>query len=148
MKIDNGMPSVYVTGRQQRAAADDDAYRGAEQQRAVPRGFTPSVSPAVAVSSAFANALWQAGIGLEKAPADTLAEEFMELARMSPVERLRKEMLEKLNLTEESLKALPADEREAIEEDIRRAIEEQLGIADGTGAAGLRGAVTKGEAEA
>ena len=62
---------------------------------------------------------------------------------MNPVERLRKELLESMGLTEESLAALPPEQREAIEEENRRTIKERLGI-DDTQQAGPPGRAIRG----
>lgn len=67
---------------------------------------------------------------------------------MNPVERLRKELLESMGLTEESLAALPPEQREAIEEENRRTIKERLGIDDTQQAAPPEGQSAAGTEEA
>jgi hypothetical protein len=59
-----------------------------------------------------------------KAP--TAEELFLEEARKSPIERMREQILEALGLTEESLAALPPEEKRAMEDKIAKMIEEKL----------------------
>ncbi|WP_135211071.1 hypothetical protein [Vitreimonas flagellata] len=56
----------------------------------------------------------------------TAEELFLEEARKSPIERMREQILEALGLTEESLAALPPDEKRAMEDKIAKMIEEKL----------------------
>jgi hypothetical protein len=149
MKIDSGMLSSYVIGRQQKAPSEDGGH-GDANHGALPRSFTPTVAPSMpTISSSFANALWLAGVKQDDSAAasNALVAEFIDLSRMTPAERLRREMLEELGLTEDSLKGLPEEQRAAIEEDIRRAIQEQLGIEETTAAAGLRGEIPAGDVQ-
>jgi TPP-dependent pyruvate/acetoin dehydrogenase alpha subunit len=67
---------------------------------------------------------------------------------MTPIERLRKELLEKMGLTEDSLAQMPEEQRAAIEEEIRRAIKERLGIDDTQHAGAMEGQSTAGTPEA
>lgn len=129
MKIDSGMHMAYMPGRQ--AARQDNSISAGGEADALPRRGVPTVGPSMPMPAGLANALWLAAARRDeeaKAASDGLAAEFMELSRMTAAERLRKEMLDALGLTEESLASLPPDERAAIEADIRRAIKEQLGI--------------------
>jgi len=61
---------------------------------------------------------------------------FLEEARKSPIERMREQILEALGLSEESLAALPADQRAAVEDQIRELMEEKLRQARGVAEAG------------
>ena len=61
---------------------------------------------------------------VEQETQEAVENEFLKWADMSPVERLRAQYLESHGLTEQSLKALPQEEREKVEEDIARTIEE------------------------
>lgn len=125
MKIESGLLSAYTLGNR-RTNGDSSLPAG---ETATGRNI-PTVAPAGAIPSGLANALWLANARLEKAQdeSDSLAAEFLELSKMTPAERLRKEMLEEMGLTEASLKELPEEQRSAIEEEIRRALKERLGI--------------------
>jgi hypothetical protein len=66
---------------------------------------------------------------------DAVAKEFLEWAQMSPEEKLRAQILKSKDLDEESLKALPPEEREAIEAEISEAIKQAFGVDDMAGLA-------------
>ena len=110
----------------------------------------PTVSAAGTMPSGLANALWRTSAKVEKAQeqSDSLIAEFMALSKMTPAERLRKEILDRMGLDETSLAALPDEQREAIEEDIRRAIKEQLGIDETQHAGAMEGQAIAGTEEA
>ncbi|KAF7599486.1 MAG: hypothetical protein CGU28_01395 [Candidatus Dactylopiibacterium carminicum] len=57
---------------------------------------------------------------------ESLLEELREYQRKSPMERLREQLLADMNLTEESLAALPPEQREAIEAAITAEIKARL----------------------
>ncbi|HVK78983.1 MAG TPA: hypothetical protein VM915_00090 [Verrucomicrobiae bacterium] len=65
----------------------------------------------------------------------TAEELFLEEARKSPIERMREQILEALGISEESLAALPPDEKRAMEDKIAKMMEEKLrqssGVQDG-----------------
>ncbi len=63
-----------------------------------------------------------------RAANEAVAREFLEWAQMSPEEKLRAQILKSKDLDEESLKALPPEEREAIETEIRKAIKQAFGV--------------------
>lgn len=63
-----------------------------------------------------------------RAANEAVAREFLEWAQMSPEEKLRAQILKSKDLDEESLKALPPEEREAIETEIREAIKQAFGV--------------------
>lgn len=65
---------------------------------------------------------------IEATEKPNLREELMRLASMSPAELIRHQMLNDMGLTEESLKALPYEERMKIEALIKEEIERQLGV--------------------
>jgi hypothetical protein len=52
---------------------------------------------------------------------------------MTPAEMIRKRILDQLGLDEDSLKAMPADQREAIEKQIAEAIKRELAGVDDEG---------------
>lgn len=134
MKIDSGLLASYGIARQHRPSSGDDDFNESNRGSTVPHSLTPTVAPSMPPSSGFAGALWL--IGAEKgekaettaAASAALVTDFLEWSKMSPAERIRAQMLEEMGHSEESLKALPEAEREAIEDEIRQAIEEQLGI--------------------
>lgn len=53
-------------------------------------------------------------------------EEFLEIARMSPAERLRLQILESMGMSEDSISAMDPEAREAIEDEISRRMMEAL----------------------
>lgn len=137
MKIDGNLYAAYTFSKP-RATDDGSLYAGDNGAGGNgSRRNIPTVAPSASIPSGFANALWQAQAKLDKAEgeSDGLVAEFMELSRMTPVERLRKELLESMGLTEESLAQLPPEERSAIEEEIRRTTKERLGVDETAGGA-------------
>ena len=151
MKIDGSTLSAYALSRQRTATADNSLSGdtggggGSSSGRNI-----PTVEPTAAMPSGLANALWLTTAKLEKSgsESDDLLSEFMDLAKMTPIERLRKELLEKMGLTEDSLAQMPEEQRAAIEEEIRRAIKERLGIDDTQHAGAMEGQSTAGTQEA
>lgn len=148
MKIDGSLLSTYAATRQ-RTTSDGGAYPGADTTSTASRNI-PTVNASGTMPSGLANALWQNSAKLDKAQeeSDSLIADFMELSKMTPAERLRKEILDRMGLDEASLAALPDEQREAIEEDIRRAIKEQLGIDETQQAGTVEGQATAGTEEA
>ncbi|MCQ1833939.1 hypothetical protein [Neorhizobium galegae] len=65
---------------------------------------------------------------LGEAPSTRYEDEFMDLAKKTFAERIREQYLEDKNLTEDDLKTMSAEDREAIEADIRKAILEAMGV--------------------
>lgn len=130
MKIgSDNLLANYTLARQSSSKRED--FTGSSGESGVTRTSAPTVSPSLPQqTSAFARALWTIGADKsETTSADTgIVDEFMELAKMTPAERLRKQMLEEMGLTEDSLKTLPPEERKAIEAEIREAIEQQFGV--------------------
>ncbi|MEF0939747.1 hypothetical protein [Rhizobium sp. BR 362] len=57
-----------------------------------------------------------------------IVDEFTKLAHMTPAEKIRAQYLEQHNLTEESLRKLPADQQKAINDEIAKQVKQQLGI--------------------
>lgn len=53
-------------------------------------------------------------------------EEFLEIARMSPAERLRMQILESMNLSEDSVASMDPEARDAIEDEISRRMMQAL----------------------
>ncbi len=144
MKIgSDNLLANYTLARQSSSKRED--FTGSSEESGVTRTSAPTVAPSLPQTSAFARALWTIGADKsETTSGDTgIVEEFMELAKMTPAERLRKQMLEEMGLTEDSLKTLPPEERKAIEAEIREAIEQQFGV----GASGESTAELKTAAE-
>ena len=52
---------------------------------------------------------------------------------MTPAEKIRARYLEQHHLTEESLRALPADQQKAINDEIAKQVKQQLGIDNKSG---------------
>lgn len=149
MKIDGSMLSAYALGRQRPAAAAGDSLsNGMGEGGGAWKRNIPTVETSAAMPSGLANALWVNKQEKAERESDGLLSDFMELSKMNPVERLRKELLESMGLTEESLAALPPEQREAIEEEIRRAIKERLGIDDTQQAGPAEGQSAAGTEEA
>jgi uncharacterized FlaG/YvyC family protein len=61
-----------------------------------------------------------------KAHHNAVIGEFSELANMTPAERVRAQMLERLGLTEDDLEGMPKEVRESIEKQIADEIKKQL----------------------
>lgn len=59
-----------------------------------------------------------------------LADEFLEFMKKSPIERLREQYLKSHNMTEDQLKSMPTDQRQALEDDITKYIKDQLNLVD------------------
>lgn len=151
MKIDGSTLSAYALSRQRTATADNSLSGGTGGGGGSSSGRNiPTVEPTAAMPSGLANALWLTTAKLEKSgtESDDLLSEFMDLAKMTPIERLRKELLEKMGLTEDSLAQMPEEQRAAIEEEIRRAINERLGIDDTQHTGAMEGQSTAGTPEA
>ena len=59
-----------------------------------------------------------------------LADEFLEFMKKSPIERLRDQYLKTHNLTEDQLKTMSPDQRQALEDDIPQYIKDQLNLVE------------------
>lgn len=88
-----------------------------------------------------ANAL--SGYSLLAAPKDTksssIEKEFLDYAKMSPIERMRQNILKGMNLTEQALASMSTDQRQQVENQIKDKLKDmlkggQLGQQAGTGA--------------
>lgn len=147
MKIDSSILSAYAAGKP-RTTADNSLSTGAGSSSTARN--IPTVAPTGSMPSGLANTLWLTSAKLEKAQdaSDSLLAEFLELSKMTPVERLRKELLDNMGMTEESLAQMPPEERSAVEEEIRRAIKQQLGIDETQQAGTAEGQTVAGAQEA
>lgn len=69
---------------------------------------------------------------LASAPsAPSVEDRFLEEAHKSPMQRLREQILDSMGLDEQSLAALPAEQRRAAEDRIAQIIKEKLRAANG-----------------
>ncbi|HWU61931.1 MAG TPA: hypothetical protein VN112_07895 [Ensifer sp.] len=59
-----------------------------------------------------------------------LADEFLEFMKKSPIERLRDQYLKAHNLTEDQLKSMPLEQRQALEDDLSQYIKDQLNLVE------------------
>jgi hypothetical protein len=62
--------------------------------------------------------------------AGSVEQEFLKFAKMSPLDRLRANILRDMGLNEDDLKSLSPAERSAVEQKIKQLIEEQLQKSD------------------
>lgn len=134
MKIDSSISNYYFAqGRHSKDGAN--AHNEVADQPAQRRSAI-SVAPATS-STSLSKALWLltenvapaiSGSVAETASGSSAIDEFLEWSQMTLPEKIRAQYLEEHNLTEESLQAMPLDERQKIEEEIRKAIFEQLRI--------------------
>jgi hypothetical protein len=62
-----------------------------------------------------------------------LLDEFSHYANMTPGERIRAQILDKMGLSEDALKGMPTEQREAIEKQIAEEIKKQLAGIDDKG---------------
>ncbi|WP_331373696.1 hypothetical protein [Sinorhizobium chiapasense] len=135
MKIDSNLSSYYLLQRRSAASnlAPLEETGGEQTQRRSPPTIAPA-SPSASLSGALWLSLAQGETAASSITGDlsssgsTVADEFLEWSKMSFAEKIRAQYLEAHGLTEESLEAMPAEDREAIEEEIRKAVAESLGI--------------------
>jgi hypothetical protein len=57
---------------------------------------------------------------------NSVAQQFLNYAKMSPMERLRANILKSMGLTEDQLKALPPDQQKAVEQKIQQIIQQEM----------------------
>jgi hypothetical protein len=55
-----------------------------------------------------------------------VVQQFLNYAKMSPMERLRANILKSMGLTEDQLKALPPDQQKAVEQKIQQIIQQDM----------------------
>jgi TPP-dependent pyruvate/acetoin dehydrogenase alpha subunit len=63
---------------------------------------------------------------LSAAPAKSAKDEFMDYAKLTPAQKMRAAMLARMGLTEDQIKAMPAEERQKIEDQIKQQIKQQV----------------------
>ncbi len=59
-------------------------------------------------------------------PGSSVADKFLEYAKMTPAERFREDLLNSMGLTEEDVQAMSGDDRKALEDEITRRIKEKI----------------------
>jgi hypothetical protein len=64
--------------------------------------------------------------GAIESPADSVEEQFLKYARMSPMERMRASILGSMGLTEDDLSAMSAADRQKVEDKIKQMIEQKM----------------------
>lgn len=62
----------------------------------------------------------------EPTPKESVRDEFLGYARMSPLERMRASILKNMNLTEDDLNAMPSEVRKKVEEKIEELVKQQI----------------------
>jgi TPP-dependent pyruvate/acetoin dehydrogenase alpha subunit len=58
--------------------------------------------------------------------ADDVVQQFMDYAKMSPMERMRAQILKSMGLTEDDLKKMSPEQQKAVEQKIEQMIKQQL----------------------
>ena len=58
--------------------------------------------------------------------ADDVAQQFMDYAKMNPMERMRAQILKSMGLTEDDLKKMSPEQQKAVEQKIEQMIKQQL----------------------
>lgn len=131
MKIDNGISSHYFSQRRQQAEPVAPIEESGSDAR--PR-LAPTVAPP-STSSALSNALWMFATREENTAREhpaasdgSVSDEFLKESKKSLVEKIREQVLKKMDLSEESLKEMEPEQRQAVEEEIRKAVERVMGV--------------------
>lgn len=96
--------------------------------------FTPYFGPSTAKATSNAGAANSASSTGTTAPAtgklkskgEDVVQEFMDYAKMDPMERLRANILKSMGLTEDDLKNMSPEQQKAVEQKIEQLIKEQL----------------------
>jgi hypothetical protein len=57
---------------------------------------------------------------------DSVEKQFLDYAHMNPIDRMRAGILKSMGLTEDSLKNLPPDQRQAVEAKIKQMVEQEF----------------------
>ncbi|MBB3563346.1 hypothetical protein FHX06_004690 [Rhizobium sp. BK512] len=135
LSIYSGLGALFEQGKSKNKQADEFGGSARNQSGA---GLQPSATP-----PSIANTMWAVQAGNEtyinpsdaemeaKAAHRSLVDEFTDWSNMDPAEFIRARYLESRGLTEDDLKAMPADQREAIEKEIAEQIKRELtGIED------------------
>lgn len=138
LSIYSGLGSLFEQGKSKNKQIDEFSGSTRNQSGA---GLQPSTTP-----PSIANTMWAVQAGDEtyinppseaeaaaKAAHSSLVDQFSEWSNMDPAEFIRARYLEAHGLTEDDLKAMPADQREAIEKEIAEQIKRELAGIEGGG---------------
>ncbi len=138
LSIYSGLGSLFGQGKSKNTQTDE--FSGSTRNQSG-TGLQPSATP-----PAIANTMWAVQAGNEtyinppsdaemeaKAAHRSLVDEFTDWSNMDPAEFIRARYLESRGLTEDDLKAMPADQREAIEKEIAEQIKRELAGIEGGG---------------
>lgn len=131
LSIYSGLGSLFEQGKSKNKQIDEFSGSARNQSGA---GLQPSTTP-----PSIANTMWAVQAGNEtyinqpsedemkaKAAKSSVVDEFTKWSSMTPEEFIRARYLAAHNLTEDDLKAMPADQREAIEKEIAEQIKREL----------------------
>jgi len=131
LSIYSGLGSLFEQGKSKNKQTDEFSGSTRNQSGA---GLQPSTTP-----PSIANTMWAVQASSEiyinppsdaemeaKAAKSSLVDEFTKWSSMTPEEFIRARYLAAHNLTEDDLKAMPADERAAIEKEIAEQIKREL----------------------
>jgi hypothetical protein len=143
MEINGSILSLFnpynLSGDQRAKQQQNAPMQGESSAREVGGGMAPSYT-APSISSVMWSMQTAADTTIrEETEADIKAKsrhealvgEMHDYANMTPAEKIRKSILDQMGLDEESLKAMPPEERAAIEKQIADAIKKQLTGIDG-----------------
>ncbi len=62
----------------------------------------------------------------DSSASDSVEKQFLDYAHMNPIDRMRAGILKSMGLTEDSLKSLPPDQRQAVEDKIKQMVEQEF----------------------
>jgi hypothetical protein len=88
-----------------------------------PSGFFPSTS--TLSSSPVSSSNQSASTALAPKPANSVVQQFLQYANMTPAERLQAQMLAQLGLTEDQFKAMSPADQQKVEAKIQQMIKQQ-----------------------
>ncbi len=135
MKIGDGISSTYGLGNlfqqsgqrnKQQPMTIEDSVRQSGASLA-PSATPPSISSTMWALQATDESQTMSGVEDDaKARYDAIVSEFSDLANMTLAERIRKQVLDSLGMTEDSLKGMSMDDRAAIEKQIADEVKRQL----------------------
>ncbi|WP_431321771.1 hypothetical protein [Rhizobium sp. YTU87027] len=139
MKIGRSISSTYglsslfsQSGQRNKQQTSDTEVSVRQSGAALQPSSTPtSISSTMWALQSSGTATMDGTEDPSKARHDAVISEFTDLADQPPAERMRSQILERLGLTEDDLKAMPPEEREAIEKQIADELKRQLTGDDG-----------------
>ena len=139
MKIGSNISSTYgltnlfsQSGQRNKQQASDSEVSVRQSGAALQPSSTPtSISSTMWALQASGTVTIDGTEDPAKARYDSVVSEFTELANQTPAERIRDQILQRLGLTEDDLKAMPPEQREAVEKQIADELKRQLTGEDG-----------------